>query len=95
MASSHPVGRAALRVGAVLGIALSLSACAGFSPDGGMSVVAEVAGRELKKDVVAIRTPEQAALARDAVAALLRRPLSADAAVPDRIVEQSWPAGGL
>ena len=31
----------------------------GFSPDGGMNVVAGIARAELRADVVAIRTPER------------------------------------
>jgi len=62
-------------------IAILLAGCAGFSPDGGMGVVADIAGSELNKDVVALRTPEDAEIARDTVKRLLRRPLTADAAV--------------
>ena len=46
-----------------------------------MDVVAGIAGAELNKDLVAIRTPDQAEDARSRVEALLRKPLSADAAV--------------
>ena len=67
--------------GALLAAAALLAGCAMFSPDAGMDAVSEIAGQELKKDVVAIRTPEDAAVARAAVARLLRRPLTADAAV--------------
>ena len=63
------------------GLALSLAGCAGFSPDGGMAVVADIAGSELNKEVAALRTPEDAELVRDAVKHLLRRPLTAEAAV--------------
>ena len=63
------------------GLALSLAGCAGFSPDGGMAVVADIAGSELNKEVAALRTPEDAGLARDAVKHLLRRTLTAEAAV--------------
>ena len=62
-------------------IAAALSECAGFSPDGGMSVASSIAAEELEKDTVAIRTPEDATSARIRVADLLRRPLTADAAV--------------
>lgn len=67
----------------VLGLAgtLLLAGCATFSPDGGMGVVADITARELGKDAVAIRTPEQAVSARAAVERLLSRTLSADAAV--------------
>ena len=65
----------------VLCLATLLSACQTFSPDGGMSVVADIAGQELNKSVVTLRTPADAAAARAKVSALLRRPLTADAAV--------------
>ncbi|MBX6424952.1 MAG: TolC family protein [Variibacter sp.] len=63
------------------GLALSLTGCQTFSPDRGMSVVAAIAGREIGKDVAALRTEEEAEAARARVVALLRRPLTADAAV--------------
>jgi outer membrane protein TolC len=58
-----------------------LAACQTFSGDGGLQVVADVAGSELKKDIVAIKNDEAAASAYDRVKHLLRRPLTADAAV--------------
>lgn len=61
--------------------ALALSGCASFSPDGGMSVVAGVADAAIGKDVVAVRRDGQAAMVRDEVQRLLRRPLTVDAAV--------------
>jgi outer membrane protein TolC len=64
-----------------LGCVLMLPACAAFSPDGGMDLVAAIGEQELGKDVLAARTPEQAAAARERVSTLLRRPLTADAAV--------------
>src|SRR3982074_1900406 len=60
---------------------LALSGCATFSPDGGMTVVANVAGETLNKDVISIRTADDAEAARNAVSRLLRRPLTVDAAV--------------
>lgn len=59
----------------------ALSGCATFSPDGGMAVVAGVAGETIKKDVVSIRGGEDAEWARSAVQRLLRRPLTVDTAV--------------
>lgn len=59
----------------------ALSGCATFSPDGGMNVVATVAGDTIKKDVVSIRTADDAEWARSAVQRLLRRPLTVDTAV--------------
>ena len=61
--------------------ALLLTGCASLSSDGGMSFLANTAGRDLGKDVAAIRTPEQAFAAQARVQHLLRRPLSADDAV--------------
>lgn len=61
--------------------ALLLSGCATFSPDGGMTVVADVAGETIKKDVVSIRTANDAERAQNAVRSLLRQRLTADTAV--------------
>jgi outer membrane protein TolC len=69
-----------LRRLAVLG-GLVLSGCQTFSPDGGMGVVAGIARRDLRKDVVALRGVEAAESARADVARLLSRPLTADSAV--------------
>lgn len=65
---------------AIIGCAL-LGACQTFSQDGGMSVTADIAGRSLNKDVVAIRSEQDAVAARVEVERLLKRPLTADAAV--------------
>src|SRR5262245_10045332 len=75
-----------MRAALAITSALLLSACQTWSPDGGMSVVAGIVGQDLNKHdvnehVVALRTPEEAQAARARVAALLRRPLTADAAV--------------
>lgn len=64
-----------------LGAVLLLSACKTFAPDGGMDVVAGIAGAELRKDIVAIRSADQAEEARARIETLLRKPVSADAAV--------------
>src|SRR6266404_4555671 len=61
--------------------AFFLSGCATFSPDGGMTVVADVAGETIKKDVVSIRTADDAERAQNAVRGLLRGGLTADTAV--------------
>lgn len=73
---THHLGRAL-----AIASALLLSACKSFSPDGGMSTVAAVAGEGLNKSVVRISSPEIASLAKGKVARLLHAPLSADAAV--------------
>ncbi len=70
-----------MRSGIAIGCGLFLSACQTFSPDGGMSLVEDIAGRELNKTVATLSTPEQTATARGKVTGLLRRPLNADAAV--------------
>src|SRR6516162_7461869 len=68
--------------GTVVGLTcLLLSACQTFSPDGGMELVASIAGSELNKDVAALRTPDEAEAAHVHVRALLRRTLMAEAAV--------------
>jgi outer membrane protein TolC len=76
--------RAILRAGALTGIlmgALPLAACKTLSSDGGMDAVASATGDALSKDVAAIRTPEQAAVARAKIEQLLRRPLTVGSAV--------------
>jgi outer membrane protein TolC len=70
-----------MRVAAIIAAAASLSACRTFSPDGGMDTVAAVAGTGLSKDVVQIRSAEDAAAVEARVTRLLHRPLSADASV--------------
>jgi outer membrane protein TolC len=69
------------RLLATLGVALLTSACASFSPDGGMDVPTRLAKHELKRDVVHVRSDEDAARVRAHVARLMKRPLTADAAV--------------
>ena len=65
---------------AVVGL-LALAGCASFSPDGGMDAVKAIAGPELDKDVVALRTPETTAAARARIERLLKSAVTADAAV--------------
>jgi outer membrane protein TolC len=59
----------------------TLTGCQTFSPAGGMSLPAEMAGNYLNKEVTAIRTEDDASAARAKVEQLLRRPLTAEAAV--------------
>ncbi|MBY0320283.1 MAG: TolC family protein [Reyranella sp.] len=72
-------------IGTVLSLAGLLAGCASFSPDGGMSEVAQGVGREtgpgIGRNVVKIASVEQAQQAKQQVANLLAIPLSADAAV--------------
>jgi outer membrane protein TolC len=65
----------------IIAAALALSACASFSPDGGMSVVADIAGQAIGKDVAFVRSGDDAARADGTVRRLLSRPLGVDAAV--------------
>src|SRR5690242_1086276 len=69
-------GIAAVAMGVLL-----LTGCTTFSNDGGMSTVAAIAGDAVHSDVAALRTPGEAAAARAKTEALLRRPLTAAAAV--------------
>ncbi len=64
-----------------LACTLLVSACQTFSPDGGMDVVAGVAGPALDKQVAAIRSDADAAAARVTLDRLLGRSLTADTAV--------------
>src|SRR4051794_38969681 len=61
--------------------ALLLSGCASFSTDAGMATVAGITGATINKDVLAIRSTEDAQHASDRVRGLLARPLNVEAAV--------------
>ncbi|HXH45545.1 MAG TPA: TolC family protein [Bradyrhizobium sp.] len=61
--------------------ALSISGCAAFSPDGGMTDVSDLTSQSINKDVAFVRTAEGAAAVEARVRQLLARTLSADAAV--------------
>ena len=60
---------------------ISLSGCASFSPDSGMSVVSDVAGQTIGKEVAFVRSADDAERAGGTVRRLLGRTLSVDAAV--------------
>ncbi len=66
---------------ATLLASLVLSGCASFSPDRGMTVVADIADQTLKKEVISIETADDAERARSGVSALLSRSLTVDSAV--------------
>ena len=66
---------------ALLVSGLLLSGCATFSPDGGMTAVASLAGDTIHKDVAVIRTEDDAQRAGTSVRTLLRRALTVDTAV--------------
>ncbi len=73
--------RAARYAGVACLVTALLSGCAGFSKDGGMDAVSGMTAPALNADVVALRSDDDAAEAGRTVAALLKRPLNADAAV--------------
>src|SRR5712675_2011594 len=73
--------RRLVAIGATITAFSGLSACAKFSPDAGMDAVGDIAAHELKKDVAAIRPPDEAVAAATAVRRLLGRTLTADTAV--------------
>jgi outer membrane protein TolC len=68
-------------IAAALSAALFVSGCKSLTADGGMAFVEQVADAELRKEVVAIRSPEQAEEVSARAAMLLRKPLNADTAV--------------
>jgi outer membrane protein TolC len=70
-----------VRAGLCAVLPLLLAGCAAFSPDGGMDFVASTAGAGINQQVVVVRSEEDAAAARATTDKLLKRPLSADAAV--------------
>lgn len=74
------IHRSAVRLSAIAA-SLWLAGCAQFSPDGGLGVVSDVARLELGKDVVALRTQEDADTNLATVRGILKRPLTADGAV--------------
>lgn len=60
---------------------LLLAGCKTFSPDGGLDLVAGIAGAELRKEVVFIRNEDDEHLVREKVQSLLKRPLTPETAV--------------
>ncbi len=82
------------------GLAILVTACQTLSPDGGMDAVADFAGRRLHQHVAVLRNPEDALAAHGRVAALLRKPLTANAAVQiallnNRDLQAAYDALGL
>jgi outer membrane protein TolC len=70
-----------LRWPAILLGAFTMSGCALFTGDGGLSAVQDIVGPRLGHDVVAIRNDDDAAAVRAQINALLARPMTGDAAV--------------
>lgn len=75
--SRRRAGQAALAAG----VAVLLGGCAGFSPDGGLGPAQAIGYSELNKEVVKVGDESSAASAKLRVDQLLRKPLTADAAV--------------
>ncbi len=74
--------RSGKRVGPLASVVLlGLSGCAPFSSDAGMSVVSDITGSAIRKDVAFVRSAEDAARADGTVRRLMSRPLTVDAAV--------------
>jgi len=61
--------------------ALSVSGCAAFSPDSGMSAVSELTSQSINKDVAFVRTADGADAVDERVRQLLSRTLSVETAV--------------
>lgn len=70
-----------LRWGLLAGTAVLLGGCAGLSADGGMGSIQAAAYAEIGKEVVKVGDDRDALTAKARVDQLLRRPLTADAAV--------------
>lgn len=64
-----------------LSLSILLAGCAAFSPDAGMSGVADIAANTIKKDVIAIRSVEDGEQTNALVARFMRRALTVDSAV--------------
>ena len=69
------------RAAALLASGLLLAGCKSLTADGGMAFIEQVADAELRKEAVAIRSPEQAEEVSARVNELLRKPLNPDTAV--------------
>lgn len=78
--TSHRSAHRAIRC-LFLASTIGLSGCASFSPDGGISVVSDLASQTIKKDVAFVRSADDAEAADRAVKRLLSRALTVDGAV--------------
>ena len=74
-------GRGRLRALAAIMATMTLSGCANFSADGGMNFVRSEAGVELNKDIVKIRSGDEAAATKARVHGLLKNQLAVETAV--------------
>lgn len=69
------------RLSFIAALTLGLGGCATFTPDGGMQPVAQGVASAISMDTTKITSPEDAANVQARVQALLKKPLTADAAV--------------
>jgi len=76
-----PHRQASVRAVLLAGVALLLAGCATAQPDGGLGLLQASASVDLGKNVEKITSEEQAGGAKGRVDALMKKPLSADAAV--------------
>ena len=76
-----PLFLRAFRFGTLLGTAIAVAGCAGFSPDAGMSAVNAVVAPVLREDAVKLGTDADTAAALTRTQQLLKAPLSAETAV--------------
>lgn len=76
-----PHRQASVRAVLLAGVALLLAGCATAQPDGGLGLLQASASADLDKNVEKITSEDQADGAKDRVDALMKKPLSADAAV--------------
>lgn len=79
--SLPPHRQASVRAVLLAGVALLLAGCATAQPDGGLGLLQASASADLGKNVEKITSEEQAGGAKGRVDALMKKPLSADAAV--------------
>ena len=79
--STVPTGRRSLRWPLLIGAAAFLGGCASFSADGGMGAIQSATYADIGKEVVKIGDDQAALTTKARVDQLLRKPLTADAAV--------------
>ncbi len=73
--------RLSLRAGLLAGVALVLAGCVSTQPDNGLGMLQASATADLGKQVEKIRSEEEAGTSKSRVDSLLKKPLTADAAV--------------
>ena len=79
--SRYLTRRGAVAGSSLLVLSSVLTGCANFSPDHGMTLVAEGVGATIQKDVIAVRTAEDADTAEAIIKRLLSRSLDVETAI--------------